>query len=236
MSLFIRIGFCLVFYCPHYFSFGQDFKILVGRYAEEKPISFFEEKGLTGLIHKQDQNFQHCYFLSPFQTYLEAETYRRKLLKAGFPNSEVYDEAEARVLCGGNCPDFVKTTFVNETKSRQYVRSIFFSDRSNLLLPEANHELQSLVKFLRANRTARVKIVGHTEPIGDRTQKIELAKRRCRMVRDYLIGSGISRDRLEFRYQVDDSNTNKKFKDQEIRFMRRIVFSVCDASGELVKI
>ena len=73
----------------------------------------------------------------------------------------------------------------------------FDFDKSELK-PEAKDELDQLVKQMDGKPLAiRVKIDGHTDPIGTDDYNLDLSKRRTLAVKDYLAGKGIDPSRMD---------------------------------------
>jgi peptidoglycan-associated lipoprotein len=60
-------------------------------------------------------------------------------------------------------------------------------------------ELNKLVDFLTINANLRIEIRSHTDERGSDVYNEKLSQRRAQSVVDYLVDSGISRDRLEAR-------------------------------------
>ncbi|PIY12029.1 MAG: hypothetical protein COZ18_02995 [Flexibacter sp. CG_4_10_14_3_um_filter_32_15] len=64
------------------------------------------------------------------------------------------------------------------------------------ILPEYVAELNELVAFMNKNIEIRILIEGHTAPIGNAQKNQELSEQRAVEVRNYLIGKGISQNRI----------------------------------------
>jgi OOP family OmpA-OmpF porin len=50
-----------------------------------------------------------------------------------------------------------------------------------------NDEIQTIVKYLIKNPEAKLTIIGHTDNIGTKQNKLVLSKRRAASVKDYLV-------------------------------------------------
>jgi OmpA-OmpF porin, OOP family len=64
------------------------------------------------------------------------------------------------------------------------------------LTPGAMRSLYKLAEFLKQNPTRNVSIDGHTDSTGSEAYNLELSQRRAEAVRDFLITSGVSPDRI----------------------------------------
>ncbi len=72
-----------------------------------------------------------------------------------------------------------------------------FRDGSADIRAESQEQLESIAAILRAYPTARIKIGGYTDSVGDRGANQRLSGDRAEAVRDALIAKGVERDRIE---------------------------------------
>lgn len=79
------------------------------------------------------------------------------------------------------------------------LRNVFFDLDSDRLQQGSYTELNALVKVLNQNSDLRLLIEGHTDNQGDPEYNLELSRKRAESVQTYLIGKGISQDRLEIK-------------------------------------
>jgi peptidoglycan-associated lipoprotein len=95
---------------------------------------------------------------------------------------------------GGTARD---TTTITVIAARPYAfEDVHFEfDRSNLR-PDAIKILEDAVSALEANPSIRLTIEGHTCNIGTAEYNLALGERRAAAVRSYLLGRGITADRL----------------------------------------
>ncbi len=73
---------------------------------------------------------------------------------------------------------------------------VYFDFDRYSLRPDADRVLDEAVNALRQDPTLRVRIEGHTCNIGTAEYNLALGERRAAAVRAYLIGRGVSTDRL----------------------------------------
>jgi OOP family OmpA-OmpF porin len=78
---------------------------------------------------------------------------------------------------------------------------VLFEVNQASLKPGAMRNLYQLADFLNKNPTRQVTIEGHTDSTGLEAANLELSLRRAEAVRDFLISSGVSPDRITARGQ-----------------------------------
>lgn len=78
------------------------------------------------------------------------------------------------------------------------LENIFFETNSFELQAQSKIELDGLVKFLKDNKDVRILIGGHTDNVGQAAYNQRLSENRAESVLNYLVLSGISKDRLQF--------------------------------------
>ena len=78
------------------------------------------------------------------------------------------------------------------------LRNIFFDLNKFTLRDESQNELMRLTKLMNENPSLKIEISGHTDSRGSAAYNKELSKNRAKEVVDYLIGKGISKDRLVY--------------------------------------
>jgi OmpA-OmpF porin, OOP family len=76
---------------------------------------------------------------------------------------------------------------------------VLFEVNQANLRPGAMRNLYQLAEFLKQNPTRNVLIEGHTDSTGSEATNLELSRRRAEAVREFLITSGVSPDRVTAR-------------------------------------
>jgi outer membrane protein OmpA-like peptidoglycan-associated protein len=71
-----------------------------------------------------------------------------------------------------------------------------FEGNTSKLAPDSSTAITSLAMILKAFKTAKLKIVGHTDHVGDPAQNQKIALDRATAVRDALIKAGVPADRV----------------------------------------
>ncbi|MFI5203271.1 MAG: OmpA family protein [Flavobacteriales bacterium] len=80
--------------------------------------------------------------------------------------------------------------------SKIALRNIFFPTGSAALDPKSNTELDRLVKLMKDVPKLKVEISGHTDNVGSESMNQKLSEDRAASVVTYLIGKGVTKDRL----------------------------------------
>ena len=78
------------------------------------------------------------------------------------------------------------------------LKNIFFDFNESTLKKESFEELDRLVDYLNHHKV-NIEIGGHTDDQGSDEYNDRLSQNRAKAVYDYLVGKGISADRLEYR-------------------------------------
>jgi type IX secretion system PorP/SprF family membrane protein len=77
--------------------------------------------------------------------------------------------------------------------------NVYFETNSSGLKKESNVQLDRVVKYLNDNPTSKINIFGHTDFVASEDYNKWLSERRAKSVYDYLVGKGVSKDRLTFK-------------------------------------
>ncbi len=78
------------------------------------------------------------------------------------------------------------------------LNNIFFQTGSAQLLDQSDVEINSLISLLTNNENLRIKIIGHTDNVGNDNDNFALSRERAKAVYDRLVKAGIARNRLAF--------------------------------------
>ncbi|MDF7813292.1 OmpA family protein [Hymenobacter sp. YC55] len=101
------------------------------------------------------------------------------------------------------------------------LNNIFFDFDKATLRKESTGELVRLQTLLSETPALRLEISGHTDNVGNANYNKDLSQRRAKSVVDYLVGKGISKDRLTFAGYGDTQpvapNTTKANRQQNRR-------------------
>lgn len=76
------------------------------------------------------------------------------------------------------------------------LNNIFFEFDSHELKNESKIELQKILEFMNLNPRVKIEISGHTDDVGSKEYNQNLSEKRAESVVNYLISTGIERERL----------------------------------------
>ncbi len=79
------------------------------------------------------------------------------------------------------------------------LKNIFYETDSYALKTESKYELDKIVGFLQSNPSIHIEISGHTDTTGTAVYNQILSENRAKSVVQYLIGKGISTERLTYK-------------------------------------
>ncbi|MCH7761863.1 OmpA family protein, partial [candidate division TA06 bacterium] len=91
-----------------------------------------------------------------------------------------------------------------EVGQRIVFRGIYFRSGSSRIDPRSYPILDDASRMLRDNSTVKVEIQGHTDSVGESGYNLNLSQARADAVRSYLIGIGISGQRMVARGYGED--------------------------------
>lgn len=104
--------------------------------------------------------------------------------------------------------------------------NIYFETDSFRILPASEPELEKLTLFLKSNPQIEVEIQGHTDNTGRTERNLVLSENRAKSVVDYLIGKGISENRLRFKGFGESKPVAKNETEEGRMFNRRTTIKI----------
>jgi outer membrane protein OmpA-like peptidoglycan-associated protein len=87
-------------------------------------------------------------------------------------------------------------TLTIESPKVYTLRNVHFDSGKSTLRPESFEALNDLAEVMGFKKKMIVEIAGHTDDVGDDVANLKLSQARAETVVKYLIGKGISKDRL----------------------------------------
>jgi outer membrane protein OmpA-like peptidoglycan-associated protein len=127
------------------------------------------------------------------------------------------------------CPDTPPALPSPVQKFHGTIEGIEFETDSAVITPWSYHVLGLAAKTLSEYPSVSVEIIGHTDSTGSEIHNLELSLRRAESVRDYLVESGVARDRLTVTAagESEPISTNDTYEGRARN--RRIEFRVSQA-------
>lgn len=84
-----------------------------------------------------------------------------------------------------------------QRESYGVLSNIYFETGKAELQEKSRTELNKLIEQLRSQPTLRIEITGHTDDVGDAKQNQLLSQKRAQSVVDYLVESGVGKERIK---------------------------------------
>ncbi|MFC2089567.1 OmpA family protein [Bacteroidota bacterium] len=78
-----------------------------------------------------------------------------------------------------------------------FVNAILFDYNTYELNDSARNEMEYIYAMMYKNPTIEIELIGHTDDIGSKEFNLELSNNRAESVKEYLVGKGISEDRIQ---------------------------------------
>ncbi|AKF03273.1 OmpA family protein [Sandaracinus amylolyticus] len=89
------------------------------------------------------------------------------------------------------------TTAAAPEQERLVLEDVLFESNSATITPDSFPRLDRVVEYLVHRPSARLRISGHTDNLGDPRRNLRLSEQRAQAVRDYLVQHGIDAGRVE---------------------------------------
>lgn len=84
-----------------------------------------------------------------------------------------------------------------EKGAKIVLNNIFFSTGKASLRPESQLELEKAVDLMKINQSMVIEVGGHTDNVGNDDYNMKLSHNRAKSVREYLVKSGITAERIQ---------------------------------------
>ncbi|MBL7736157.1 MAG: OmpA family protein [Chitinophagaceae bacterium] len=97
------------------------------------------------------------------------------------------------IAANNGCPEIKKEVVAKVQKA---AGQIFFATGKDVLLKKSHIQLNEVVKLLEEDPTLKLDIAGHTDDVGAEDFNQVLSEKRANAVRNYIVGKGISEDRI----------------------------------------
>ncbi|WP_461084101.1 OmpA family protein [Spirosoma flavus] len=150
-----------------------------------------------------------------------------------------YEVEELMTVTCDTCPDYgytvrlekldpkADTVFRNLQVNQAFrLDNVYFDQSSYVLRPESYPQLNKLAKTLATTPKLVIEIAGHTDNVGDRRLNQLLSENRAKIIRNYLVRSGIVEDRLKASGYGDKHPAAPNDSEENKRKNRRVEFVV----------
>lgn len=117
----------------------------------------------------------------------------------------------------------VKSTAAAEELINQGYINVYFGFNSSRPEVASITSIDFVAKYLKANPSASVDVIGYADEIGNPNYNKELSQKRANVVKDILVNAGIDASRLNSVGNGEDASVNKESADAR-RLMRRVTF------------
>ena len=109
------------------------------------------------------------------------------------------------------------------------INEIYYDFDNANLLPQSRFSLDKIILLLSSNPTLKLEFGSHTDTRGSAEYNLQLSNARAKSVVDYLIASGISRNRLSWKgYGKTNPVVKNAVTEEEHRLNRRTTFKIIE--------
>ncbi len=106
------------------------------------------------------------------------------------------------------------------------INNLFFDTGSSEIRSESFSELDQLVEILKGDSDLKIKIIGHTDDVGNDQSNQTLSQNRATSVMNYLIDKGIAKTRLQSIGMGEKKPVKPNDTDENRQMNRRVEFTV----------
>lgn len=203
---------------------AQQFRVQIAAFTDSVPMSYFTDRGVSGVMSSIDDTGIRRYLFGSYPTYLEAEEVQQQLIDKGFDNATVIDLEVQRLLTDQSLCSYFKGGPVPVTENDS-IRFIYFGLGQTGLPENEMADLDYMLKKLQAVPGSDLRILSYTDAVGSGKANMELATTRARKARNYLIDKGITPDRMLLRVfgEAVSGNIEEEIEDQgELESIRKL--------------
>lgn len=214
---------------------AQTYQVQLAGFTEEIAPSFFSYAGYHDVYADKDHNNFTRYTLGEFFTEEAANQAVDLAISRGFPNTHIIKLDQPLFAFAGDAPN-LPLMMVPE-KEQLYIRSIAFQADEFGLTKQLMTSLENALEVMKRHPDLKLKIVGHTDEIGEKKKNKAISKNRARIIRNFLLASGIPAYRINMKVSNEPS-PEIYFKGKGLPknrdFNRRIILSLVDLKEEIV--
>ena len=214
---------------------AQIYQVQLAAFTEEISPDFFAFAGYEHFYAEKDHNNFTRYTLGEFYTLAAAQTAQQTAINNGFLNSHIV-ELEQPLFAYMEDSHNLPLMMVPE-KEDLFIRSVRFPAEDLSLNKELLIALEEALSVMQAHPDLKLRIVGHTDDIGEKTHNQAISKKRARMIQNFLLAGGIPAYRLKMKV-LETPSPAVYFKGKGLPktrdFNRRIIMTLVDGKEEIV--
>jgi len=106
------------------------------------------------------------------------------------------------------------------------LKNINFENNKAQLVPNSSNELNKLANYLKSSPNFKIEIIGYTDNIGNEKDNFVLSNSRAKSVADFLINTGIAKDRVTFKGAGSSSPIKSNDTEENRLLNRRVEFKI----------
>ena len=214
---------------------AQTYQVQLAAFTEEIDESFFDFAGYSEVYKEKDHNNFTRYTLGEFFSMEAANSIRQEAFEKGFFNAHIIELDKPQFAYVGDAP--VLPLMMVPESEQLFIRSVQFAAENLSLNNSLLASLEEALTVMQTHTDLKLRIVGHTDDIGEKSTNQAISKNRARMIQNFLLANGIPAYRLKMEVSTDPSPA-VYFKGKGLPktrdFNRRIILTLVDLKEEIV--
>lgn len=214
---------------------AQIYQVQLAAFTEEISSDFFAFAGYEHFYAEKDHNNFTRYTLGEFYTLSAAKAAQQKAINNGFINSHIIELERPLFAYMEDSHEFPLMKVPE--KEDLFIRSVQFATANISLNQNLMIALEEALSVMQAHPDLKLRIVGHTDDIGEKVHNQAISRKRARMIRNFLLAGGIPAYRLKMTV-LDTPSPAVYFKGRGLPktrdFNRRIIMTLVDTKEEIV--
>jgi len=214
---------------------AQIYQVQLTAFTEEISSDFFAFAGYDHYYAEKDHNNFIRYTLGEFYTMEAAQKARQAAVDKGFLNSHIV-ELDQPIFAYMEDSHELPLMMVPE-KEDLFIRSVPFSAEDLSLNKNLLTSLEEALTVMKKHSNLKLRIVGHTDDIGERAYNAAISKKRARMIQNFLLANDIPAYRLKMKISNAPSPAvyfKRKGVPATRDFNRRIIITLVDVKEEII--
>lgn len=214
---------------------AQIYQVQLTAFTEEISPAFFAFAGYAHYYAEKDHNNFIRYTLGEFYTMEAAQKARQAAIDKGLFNSHII-ELDQPIFAYMEDSHELPLMMVPE-KEDLFIRSVPFAAEDLSLSKTLLASLEEALAIMKNHANLKLRIVGHTDDIGEKAHNEAISKKRARMIQNFLLANDIPAYRLKMKISETPSPA-VYFKGKGLPatrdFNRRIILTLVDVKEEII--